>query len=133
MAIPTAQKSIYVGTSAIVVSRWAGNWGNRLAEVTTSGNTGGTAYAPVINDPQWTAEFPQDDTNYPEALGFTPGLVIAKMFFDSGALATAAQRADKILNTTIESVDKTTDSSGDVPRIVVRGKGGAITYNQAIA
>jgi len=133
MAQPTAQKSVYVGTGEITVSRWSGNWENRLAETTTSGSGGGTRMAPTVTHPQWTAEFPQDDANYPEALGFTPGLVISTMYFDSGAKSGGNQRADKIVSTTIRSVEKATDSTSDVPRIVVRGEGGTLSYNQAIA
>jgi hypothetical protein len=126
MAIPAAQQPVLVGALVVDVTNWQGNWTSRLTEVSTSGTTG-TRYAPVRVDPQWTASFPIDTAGYPEALGFTPGAVLAQIAFKY-----SADKCDIVTVTTIETVQKSSDNNQDVPRVVVTGKGGDITYGQAI-
>lgn len=124
MAIPSAQQPIYNGAARVDVTRWQGNWGMRTAEVTTSANVG-TAYAPVIIDPSWSFDMPQDDPSFPQVLGFTPGLILASVYFKHSS------KADKVTNTIVEAVEMSSDSTADVPRVTVRGKGGSLTYNVA--
>lgn len=126
MAVSAAQQPVYVGAAVVDVSNWQGNWQHRLSEVSTSG-TSGTRYAPVRIDPSWTASFPIDSAGYPEALGFTSGAVLSAIAFKY-----SADKCDIVANTTIESVQKSSDNNNDVPRVVVSGKGGDITYGQAL-
>jgi hypothetical protein len=129
MATPSAQQPFYIGTTREEHSRFSTNWQMRTGETTTSGSGGGTRHAPVNCDPTWSVEFPQDTVDYPEAIGLTKGTIIAKMFFSTGV----PNVADKLEYTIVESVDKTVDAQNDVPRVVVRGKGGTVTENQTVA
>lgn len=122
MPIPSAQQPVYMGAVVVDVTRWSGNWSGRLAEVTNSGSTG-TRYAPVIPDPSWQVDLPLDDPNFPEVIGWYFGQIIPVMYFKHSS------KADKLTNTTIESVEKSADATADVPRVTVRGKGGTLTYN----
>lgn len=143
MAIPAVQGG-HVFTdatlaSALSVTRWTGSWNARLAEVTTSGSlasakvvdptatVGGSQFVGVIQDNSWTAEFPMDDPNFPEVLGLVQGTILNTMFFKHGA----STKADKLVLTTVEAVEKHYDAGGDVERITVRGKGGALIPNAA--
>lgn len=123
MAIPSAQQPVYLGNNVFDVSRWSGNWTARLAEVTTSAHNGGTRGAPVATHPQWRLEVPLDDPAFVELVGLTPGAEIAVIYFKHSS------KADKIVNTRVASVEKSTDSSQDVPRVVVTGEYGTLTYN----
>jgi hypothetical protein len=143
MAIPAVQGG-HVFTdatlaSAISVTRWTASWTARLGEVTTSGSlaaaiaveptatVGGSQYAGVVQDNSATCDFPLDDPAFPETLGFTPGLIIETMFFKHGA----STKADKLVLTTVESVEKHYDAAGDVERVTVRVKGGTVIPNFA--
>lgn len=124
MAIPIAQMPIGNGATAINVTR--SSWDNtcRLSEVTTSGNVNGTRYAPVVRDPSWTAEAPIDDAGFIEvALGNTGSTVSSLRLYET------VTKYDAIANTTIERITKSTDSTGDVPRMSISGRGGDITVN----
>lgn len=129
MAIPSSQGGHVVidGSPDIVVesTRWTGNWMARLAEVTTSGSGGGTRYASVLQDPQWSAEWPWDSVDYPVALGLTPGANIATMYFLTGN----SGKCDQLTNTTVETVEKINDATADVPRVRATGRGGVVTLD----
>lgn len=125
MAIPAAQQPVYIGTVVADITRWSGNWSNRLAEVSTSATTG-TRYANVRPDPQWSLDLPLDDPNYPEVIGWTAGLVITTMFFKHSS------KADRLCSTTVEAVNKSADNNNDVPRVQVSGRGGDISYNLVV-
>lgn len=125
MAIPSAQLPMGVSTTPLNITRYTLASNHRLADVSTSGNAGGAIHAPVIRDAQWSAELPIDDATTIEALlGGGSGYVIADLRF-----YTAAARYDKLVNTTIASITKSTDATSDVPRIAVSGQGGVLTTN----
>lgn len=125
MSIPSAQHPIYRDALRVDLTRWSGTWQNRLAEVTTSANTG-TRYANVAEDNQWRFEMPMDDPQYPEVLGFTRGTIISAIYFEHSSLS------DKLVQTTVESCEKVVDSTSDVPRVVVTGRGGNLYPNVAV-
>jgi hypothetical protein len=113
------------GTTTVPTDKWSANWRVRLAEVTQSDSGGATLYLGVVEDNEWTWEAARDDTNYPEALGLSPGYVISDLRFKLGA----GSSCDKLVNTTIETVDPVVDNKGDVVRVTIRGKGGKLTAN----
>lgn len=126
MAIPGASAGhIYNGATPINVTEWSASWTGRGAEVTTSGNTC-AQYAPTIIDPSWTASFPMDDPNFPEVIGLVANTNPANAFYFKHGNST---KADKLVGTYIESVQKSSNSNSDVPRVVVTGKGGTLTTN----
>jgi len=122
--------SVYIGASSPTIvpnGSWNGNWRTILANVTQSDCGGATKYFPTNHDPSWTISLCRDDTAYPEAVGLTTGTVIAAIFFRLGS----ATKADKIVNTTVESVDPVVDTAtGEVVRVTITGKGGLVTFNQ---
>lgn len=113
------------GTVVVPTDRWSASWTARLAEVTQSDSGGASLYFPVVQDNSWEWTAARDDTNYPEAVGLTPGAILSDIRFKLGAGAAC----DKLTNTTVESVDPVCDNKGDVIRVTVRGKGGALTAN----
>src|SRR5581483_4800306 len=117
---------VYIGTSAPVivpVGKWTGNWRTILANVTQSDCGGGTVYFPTNTDPSWSLSVARDDVLYPEILGLQTGTVIAALFFRLGA----GTKADRVSNTTVESVDVENDpQTGEVVRVNVSGKGGTL-------
>lgn len=124
--------SVQVGTGTPVVvpvGRWEGNWRSRNTEVTQSDSGGCSLYFAVVQDNQYTFSVARDDTNYPEAVGFTIGTVIGTLWFKLGA----GTKADKLTNSTVEEVNTITDNMGDVVRVNIRGHGGFLTPNQTIA
>lgn len=118
---------VYIASSPIFVTQHTTSWGGRLADVTTSG-TPGTAYQGVRQDPTWTADFPMDDAAFPEAIGFQFGNLIAVMYFKHGSSALS----DKLVNTTVETVEKIKNAGGDVVRVRVTGRGGFVTPNVTV-
>lgn len=124
--------SVQLGTGAPVVvpvGRWSGNWRARLAEVTQSDSGGATLEFPVVQENMWEFSCARDDTNFPEALGLTPGAIMSTVWFKLGAGA----KADKLVNTTVEEVSPVSDNTNDVVRVTVRGRGGKLTPNQTIS
>lgn len=134
MSIPSAQQPIAIVETVLHVTAHQTNWMTRLGEVTTSaagaarvgfpGEAGGTAYAGVVNDPQWRAEFPLDDAAFPEALGLKGGTILSQMWFYH-----STTKADRLCLTTVESVEKVRNSQQDVVRVIVSGRGGRLTEN----
>lgn len=120
--------NVLIGATVVPVGQWQGNWTARLAEVTVSSSPG-TRFAKVVQHNQWSAQFPMDSVNFPEVLGFTPGVVISVLWFKLGANA----KADKLENSTVETVTKVCNPLGDVIRIDVTGQGGDLTPNATIA
>lgn len=114
--------------TAVPVERWSANWRVRDAEVTQSDSGGSTLYFAVVEDNEWEWSAARDDTNFPEAVGMSPGTIIATIFFKLGAGATG----DKLTNTLVTEVAPVIDNKGDVVRVTVRGKGGNVTANQSI-
>lgn len=129
MAFKTATGgNVMLSVSVVVpVGRWTGNWTTALSNVTQSDGNGGTSYFPTNMDPTWSFDAARDDTNYPEAIGLTSGTVVSTLYFRLGA----ETKADKVVNTTVESVTPVCDpSSNEVVRVTVSGKGGLVTYHQ---
>lgn len=122
MAAPSGQNPVFVGGLAIPVGQWSADWTAILADVTTSG-TRGTRYDGVITDCSWEISLPHDDVNFIEALGLGTGSKIGVMYFRH-----TQTMGDKLELTTVESVNKVSVAK-DVVRLVVRGKGGALTNN----
>lgn len=133
MALQSAHGgNVQVGTgtpTVVPVGRWNGNWRLRDAEVTQSDSGGATLYFPVVQDNDWEWSCARDDTNFPEAVGFTGGAIIPVLWFKLGAGA----KADKLTNTMVTDVSPVVDNTNDVVRVTVRGKGGFVTKNQNIA
>ena len=126
MAIPGSQGGhIYNGATAIYVSQHTTNWMGRGTEVTVS-NNGFAMFAPTIIEASWSAEFPLDDPNFPEVIGLVPNTVAANPFYFKHGNST---KADKLVDTYIESVQKVKSATGDVVRVSVSGKGGTLTVN----
>lgn len=125
MAAPSGQNPVFVGGLAIPVGQWTGDWTAILADVTTSG-TRGTRYDGVITDCSWEISLPHDDVNFIEVLGLGTGARIGVMYFRH-----TQTTADMLEFTTVESVNKVSVAK-DVVRVVVRGKGGALTNNVAV-
>jgi hypothetical protein len=122
---------VELGTGAPVIvpnQRWNGNWRVRLSEVTQSDSGGSTLEFPVVQENMWEFSAARDDANFPEAIGLTPGTIQAVMWFKLGA----GNKADKLVNTTVEEVNPVVDNTNDVVRVTVRGKGGKVTPNQTI-
>ncbi len=110
-------------------ARWSASWRAMTPNVTQSSGlvAGATLYQGTIQDNTWEWRCARDDTNYPEAVGFVPGVTIAELHFKLGSTS----KTDKIVYTTVESVDPECDSeSGEVIRVTIRGKGGLVTKNQ---
>lgn len=124
MAIPSAQQPVYNGPTQIDVTRHTIHNAARLAEVTTSANGGGTLYAHVIRDPSWTIETPIDDAGFIEDVLDNTGNVI-----DELQLQHTSGTGDLLESTTVESITKVVDSTSDVPRVSISGRGGVITSN----
>ena len=133
MALQSAHGgSVQTGTGGAIVvvpvARWSANWRVRTAEVTQSDSGGCTLEFAVVQENEWEFSCARDDTNFPEAVGFTPGTIIAIAWFKLGAGA----KADKLTNTTVTEVAPVVDNTNDVVRVTVRGKGGKVTANQTI-
>ena len=125
MAAPSGQNPVFIGGLAIAVGQWSADWMAILGDVTTSG-TRGTRYDGVITDCSWEVSLPHDDVNFIEALGLGPGAKIPVMYFRH-----TQTTGDKLEFTTVESVQKVS-AAKDVVRLVIRGKGGALTNNVAV-
>lgn len=124
MAAPSGQNPVFVGGFVIPVGQWSGDWTAILADITTSG-TRGTRYQGVITDCSWEISLPHDDVNFVEALGLGVGATIPVIHFRHTQTV-----ADRLELTTVESVNKVSVAK-DVVRLVIRGKGGALTNNVA--
>lgn len=121
------------GYNAFPVGSWTGNWRVRDAEVTQSDSGGCTLYFAVVQDNEWSFECPRDDTNYPEAVGWTPGTILATVYFKLGAdLPNNPSKGDKLVNTLVTGVTPVCDNKGDVVKVTVHGKGGLLTPSQTV-
>jgi hypothetical protein len=112
---------------------WSGTWGGTLADTTTTGTGGASRYSPVRQDNAWRAEWPLDDASYPEVVGFSFGSVINLYFAHSQTAGTPPiLKGDRLVGTTVESVEKSVDPKSNVPTVVVSGRGGTLTTNLTI-
>ncbi len=122
-----------LGLSAFPVGRWEANWRVRDAEATQSDSGGCTLYLAVVQDNAWSYEVGRDDTNFPEAVGWTPGTVIGTCYFKLGAdFVGNSSKGDRLTNTLVTAVSPVCDNLGDIVRVRVEGKGGLMTPNQSI-
>lgn len=124
MAHMSGQNPVFLNGFVVPISRWNGSWSSVLADVTTSG-TRGDRYDAVRTACTWQIDLPADDDGFPEALGLGTGAKIGTIWFRKSLSV-----CDKLEFTTVESVDTVSDN-GDVVRLVIRGKGGALSNNVA--
>jgi len=94
----------------------------RLAETTHSG-TSSSVYQQVVKDHSWSASIVWDDTNLPDTdFGLTEGAQVTLIFNIGGS-----GKTETLTGTTVESLEDIMDSTGDIIRTEITGKGGVLT------
>lgn len=112
-----------IGTSQFDIGKWTLNKDPRLVESGTSGQTGGTRYTAVKDDPSWECELPWDSIAGAELAGLTEGASIALLKFKCGN----SSLYYSVANTTVGPISVICDNNGDVVRQKVTGKGGDVS------
>ena len=109
------------GGTALPISRFEVNVNARLAENTTSANTG-TRYVMVVEDCSSTIELPVDDTRLPDTdEGLTRGAVVTLV----GTLNNS--KTVTLTGTTVETAAYINDPNNDIVRYRVTTRGGDYT------
>lgn len=96
--------------------------GARLAETTDSG-TSSSRYKMVVKDHRWAASVCWDDTNIPDTdFGLVEGAEVTLIF-----MMGTTGKTNILTGTTVETCEDIMNSSGDVIRTELSGKGGVLT------
>jgi hypothetical protein len=104
------------------VSEWSIEAGDRLADGTTSANTGAD-YFSTLEDHSWSASLPVDTANTPYSDNLYPGQRVT-IFFRVGNGATY----HRLTNTTIASVGVQNPNTGELHRNTISGRGGTMIW-----
>lgn len=116
--------AIYVGALAVKqdVADWSLDAGDRLADGTTSANTGSDFYG-TLEDNRWSINLPVDVANTPYSDGLYPGQRVT-IYFRVGSGSTY----HRLTNTTVAQVGVTNPATGELHRNAITGQGGTMTW-----
>lgn len=104
------------------VAEWSAEFGDRLADGTTSANTGSN-FESTLEDNRWSISLPVDAAATPSAAGLIPGAKLTIYFKNPSSPATY----HRLTGTSVAQVGVTNPATGELHRNTITGQGGTRT------